>query len=492
MAKILWTNDFSGSVNQATAPHLLATNQLKFMNNITQSEVGAIGHRRGSERFLEEESGDTSCQGLHMYQKPDGTNYLHAVFGGDLFVADEANERWDRQDGGIFGTTENVDMVNFLGKHYMIGANPESFLRVATESGDVPIVNPGDGGVAGAYLAVNGSYLMVADPDAGVARWSGVGTDTFDANDFVNVPGRIRGVASFGSGRPFVVFTERSYVIVDPVNQTTDEVNVGIGAVSHRSIKNVRGYLIFLSREGFYSLGLNDAYPQEISRMIRNEWDADAIFNRISGTSFRRAAAASLDDRYFCAVRSLTTPVQGEQLDRVIIEFDLASQTVKTHTYQLSEIANVMAEYINDNEELHVYAGSITREAVYKLFVEDKWQDQTFQAIDVDVDATAITKDYAFYDKKTGVVEEQQVMNIHFRYTSDSELTVQVSLDGGAFEDFVTLPATDQAKIWEWNDSTFGQYCKNISLKIVGSGKWMLYGLGFEIESTDTTAISLS
>jgi hypothetical protein len=489
--QILWVNDLSGGINQATAPHLLGENQFKLSVNTIQREIGGIGHRLGTERYLDLIAGSGPVRGLHMYQKSNGNRYLHMVAGGNLYVADEVNNNWDTQDSSEWNAASEIDMANFINRHYMASSNDTEYLRYATESGNVSAVVSGN--IVGRYLATNGPYLMVVDPTNRKAQWSGTATDTFDGADFANINGYATGVGSFGAGRPFVVFTDRNYLIVDPANETSDEVNVGIGCTSHRSIQNVKGYLIFLGKDGFYMLGLNDSFPQEISRVIRNDWSMDAIFNKIDGSNWSVTASGVIDDRYFCALRDLSGNVKGYDLNDVVVEFDVSAQTIKVHTFETGGIGSVFAQFIDENGDLDLYAGSYDSRAVFKMFIPGKFTDANSADEDSDITARIITKDHAFYDKNSGVVTMMNVTNLHFRYKATSALTVKYSLDGDSTYDTlpVTLPATTSGYGWEWKDAAFGFECKQISLDISGTGEWMLYGIGYEVESLGNTGLQL-
>lgn len=491
-SQILWLNDLSGGTNQGTAPHLLRENEFKLLVNIDQSEIGATAHRLGTSRYLDLKAGSGQVRGLHMYQQSTGTRYFHMVANGNLYVANEGGGTWDTQESSVWTATNDVDMVNFIGSHYFIGAGATEYLRkVSDNSSSTSVVS---GNIAGKYLATNGAYLLVVDPTNRKAQWSGTAVDTFDSADFANINGYATGAGSFGAGRPFVVFTDRNYLIVDPANSTSDEVDANIGAVSHRSIQNIKGYLIFLGRDGFYTLGLNDTFPAEISRVIRNERSQDAIFNKIAGSSWEVTASGVFDDRYFCAVRDLSANVKGYDLDSVLVEFDIAQQTIRTHTYDTGGIGSVFATFINSSGDLDMYAGSTDNFAVYKMFVAGKWTDADSADANTAVTSRLITKDHAFFNVNKGVVSMQNVVALHFRYYASAALTVKYSLDGAQTYSSlpVTLPTTTSGYNWGEVEVAFGKECKRISLDISGTGEWYMYNIGYEISPLNNTGIVLT
>lgn len=487
---ILWINNHSGSINQATAPHLVADNQFKLLVNCDQIEIGAIAHRLGTERYLELVSGAGLVQGLHMYEKANGNRYLHMVEGGNLQRADEVNSEWDVQESAVWDSASKVDMVNYINRHYMIGSGSTEYLRYATEAGNTTVVS---GNIAGSYLAANGPYLMVVDPATQKAQWSEPTSDTFDAADYASINGFATGVGAFGVGRPFVVFTRNNYIVVDPANVNVQEVT-GFGCVSHRSIQTVRGYMIFLGRDGFYMLGYNDAFPVEISRMIRNPWSMDAIFNRIANGNWEVTASGTIDNRYFCALKDLSANVKGYDLNDVVVEYDIAQQTVKMHTFETGGIGSVFAQWIDTNGELGLYAGSYDTKAVYKMNVAAKFTDADSTDADSAVTARAITKDFGFYNANKGVVVEQDVIALHFRYQASAEITIKYSIDGKiTYSEFpATLPTTSADYAWEDAELPFTfERGKTISLDLSCTGKFIIYGIGFEITETPSSGITL-
>lgn len=487
--QVLWVNDLSGSMNEATAPHLLGDNQFKLLLNVSQDELGALAHRLGTDQVLGTISGTAPVKGLGTFKPITTTqlNYLHMVTDGDLYVSNEAGGVWDLQESNAFNVNSNINMVNFMGRHYILGSL--DYLKWATESGTTTTVS---GDIEGEFIATNGAYLMVAG--GVVAKWSGVGTDTFDAEDYINISGPCTGIGSLGAGRPFIVFTDHSYTIVDPANTTSDEINVGIGCISHKTIQNLRGYIVFLGIDGLYMMGLNDSFPVNITRTLRDDWSKDAVFDQINiGTNFGRAASAVIGDKYYCAIGNLRNPISGYQIDDCVVEFDIASQTSKIHSFYFSDLTNVMTTFKDQNGINSIYAGDKTFKAVYRLFTEDKFTDDIFNGTSTEITARVITKDYAFVNKNSNVVSMQNIASLHFKYYAESALTLKFSLDGKVAYDTASfnLPVTNSDYKWEWKEFAFGKECKTISLDISGTGKWAIYGFGFEINSLNNTGIIL-
>lgn len=476
-------------MNQATAPHLLEENQFKLLVNMDQTEIGGVGHRLGTSLYLDLISGTGSVKGLHMYEKADGNRYLHMVEGGNLRVANESGGTWTSQDSSQWATSSDVDMVNFIDRHYMIGSGATEYLVYATNTGVCTAVS---GDIAGEYLATNGAYLMVIDSANQKAQWSGVATDTFAAADYAQINGYATGVGSFGIGRPFVVFTDSNYLIVDPANVYTSEVR-GFGCADHRSIQTVRGHLIYLGREGLYQLAYNESFPIEISRLVRNDWSKDAIFNQIAGTAWTSVASAVIDNRYFCALSNLDSTVKGYTLNDCMLEYDIAAQSLKVHTFTDGGLASVMAQFIDTNGDLDLYAGSNDDKAVYKLFPAATYTDDTSGDVATAVTARLITKDHAFFDTTKQVTVMMNVIALHVKYYASSALTLKYSLDGNeTYSTFPeTLPATTAGYSWGYEELPLGSECKTISLDISGTGKFMIYGIGYEVDALESTGIDV-
>lgn len=490
---VLWLTDFSGSTNQHSSPALLAANQAQVLVNISQTQDGSWSHRLGTDLVFDLVAGAAAVKGLHAYNKSDGTYYLHMVEAGNLRVVNEVTSAWDSQDAALFNAASTVEFANFIDKHYLIGSGATEYLSYATEAGAASVV---DGNIVGKYLASNGTYLMVAGDPLLKSYWSGVAAETFDTTrDVVNHDAPATGIVAFGSGKPFVIFTENDYTIVNPTSGFTEQVK-GFGCPSHRAIAVIGGHLVWPSRQGncFYRLGPNDSYPTEISRLISNDLTVDAIMNRIAGTSWATMAAGVTNDRYLCSIGNLSSTVKGQTLNDAVVELDFAQNSWKVHTMTTGGIGSVFAEFVDTDGMRELYAGSNDTKAVYQLEKVGVYTDDNSAGATSTVTSLARTMHYRFTNKGEEAINMKDVEKLHFLYSAAGAITVKFSLDGNQTYNTlpVTLPATTAGMDWEWTyiDMEADGQCKSISLEISTTGNFSIYGVGIEVESLDNTGIT--
>lgn len=487
---ILWINDLSGSINQATAPGLIKNNESRMALNISQQELGNLRHRLGTELWLTGDSGGGRVTGLHSFDKSDGSHYMHMISEGNLYISDEPNTQFDLQSSSEFTSGNNVEFINYLGRHYAIGEGNTEYLKYFTETGGSSNVS---GNIEGKFLGTNQAYLVVAGGSTNPRRtyWSNVASDTFSTTtDFVETTEIPTGIASFGNQRPFLVFGENSYTTVNPATVYTDEV-FGYGCSSHRSIANIRGSLIFLNREGFFMLSQNQAYPTEISRLIRNDATYNSFMNQIAGTNYSVAAAGVYQGRYYCALQDLSANVEGQDIDNCVLEFDIDQRVFRVHTYTQSGLASVFATHIDENGIKKLYAGSLDNRAVYELEVNNVFTDENVNSATATVNSVFRSKNFEFLNMKDGSVDIKNVIKLHFKYYAPTtSITVKYALDGATtFTTFDTLPTTSGSVDYEWNYFDFGKECKSISLQFETTGEFAIHAFGFEVEGKGNTGL---
>ncbi len=546
MANILWINDLSGSINQGVARDLLANKEAEILINVSQAEAGNWRHRNGTSLFLDLVAGAAPVKGLHQYEKPSGSYYLHMAEAGNLRVSNEVGGSWDSQEASVWAAGSTVEMTNFIGKHYMIGSATDETLRYATETGNTTLVNIASGtadaastgttlvattsiftekmvghtvfnttdstnaqitaytsatqvtvdttigdtwdtdaievGINGTYLATNDAYLLVLDPAQRKGFWSNVASDTFTIErDYFNLSFKPTGCVSFGNGRPFLIFSEDTFTVGDPATLYTDEKD-GYGCVSHRSIAAAKGYVIWLSREGFNMMGTNDAYPVDISAIIRNDATGEALINKIATGNYTATAAGIYRDRYFCALKDLSGTLKGETLNDCVVEIDLRQSSWKLHTYTDGGIGSIYASFIDTDGDKGLYAGSNDTKAVYKMEVDNVYTDDNSSDVANAVTSTIKTKFYEFGTSGAQAIMQKLVYKLHFKYRATSAITVSYALDGS--DTYTPMPATLAAyttNSYRWQYMDLGKECKSISLKFETTGDFTIYGFGIEV-----------
>lgn len=557
MAGINWITDLSGTTNQYTDPGMMQDNQWELLVNASQSQIGSIAHRPGTDLYHDLIAGSGQVQGLQMYMKEDGTFYFHAVLNGHLKVGNETTNVWDNQESSVVATTSDVDFTNFIGRHYFIGSADTEYLRYASESGsstlvtifsttvsasstgstlvaDTEIFNSGMVGltvsnttdgttrvitaytnattvtvdsaindtwdtdtikmyVEGKYLASNGPYMMIAGNDNRRVYWTNVGSDTINtALDYHETVTPHTGLISFGNGRPFIVFEEDAFTIVDPARNYIDE-KQGIGASSHKAIKVVRGNAIWPSRigKGFYMLSPDASSPEIISLPITNDTTNDAIINQILGDSWSTMAAGVSGDRYLCSVGNLVGTVKGETLNDCVLELNVTQQNWKVHTYTTGGIGSIFAEFIDEDGNSNLYAGSRDNFAVYKLDVAGIYTDDDSTGATNPVTMTAKTKHHENRSGMRGTVDFMNILKVHMKYKSATDITVQTALDGSttyAAHGLPVFPAANTNR-WYWDYQNYGDECKSIGFSFSTTGECIIFDYGYEVESLDNEGI---
>lgn len=336
------------------------------------------------------------------------------------------------------------------------------------------------------YIAANGGYMVMANSTLFPRRTYYTQPDS----DFVNFATDYwittlppTGVASFGNGRTFVIFTPDAYMAVDPSTPTTArEVEGNFGCVSHRSIQAIKEGLLYLGRNGFNWLTPSLSSPLDISRKIRNDLTADALFNRIDSSLLSVTASGKHNDIYYCAVRDLTEEVRGTELNSAMFVIDTAQNNWKVDTYPASEIASVMAEFTDSNGDTQLYAGSYSSGSVFKLNIPGLYTDEDSTGTPQTVSAKTITKHYELIDKKTGVTRESRIKGLWFKYRSASGVTIKTSKNGDATYTTLDLLPIYTTTNWSYNYIDFNDECRTLSIELDYTGDTVIYAIGLDLE----------
>jgi hypothetical protein len=557
---VQWNNNLSDGINQYSDPGLVAPSQFELLVNVSQSQLGSIAHRPGTELYNDLIAAAGLVQGLHMFMKEDGTFYFHKVSGGGLYVGNEGTDTWTSQETSLVDAASKVEFTNFIGRHYFIGEGSTEYLRYATETGNstqvtiasgtaassstgstlvatTEIFTPGVVGLTihnttegttrvitgytasssgttvtvdsaindtwdgdtikiygeGKFLASNGPYMMFAGASNRKAYWTNVGSDTVTTSDFYETQAPHTGLVSFGNGRPFVLFTEISYVVIDPARNYFNEV-FDFGCSSHRSIKSVRGYLVWASRvaKAFLMMGPNDSIPQVISKPITNDLTLDAIVNKIAGSAWGNMAGGVIGDRYICSIGNLSSTVKGQTLDDCVVDIDLSQQAWKVHTYTTGGVGSVFAEFIDSDGNRNLYGGSKDNKAVYKMDMAGIYTDDDSEGSPQAVAMLALTPHTEFRDQSRGTVDMKEVSKIHMKYKATTAITVQAAQDGAtsySSAGLTTFPVASTLK-WVWDYMDFGEpQCKSISLSFSTTGECIIFDYGLEVTSLGNEGI---
>lgn len=491
MGVIQWYNNLTGGSNQSTTS-LVADNETQISVNTTQDDIGSIAHRLGAKLFLDSVHASNPVRGSKMFQKNDGTKYLHMIASGNLYV--NGVSTWTTQESSVWNAASEINMANFIGKQFFASSNSTENIRYGTETGStslltlfsttvsasstgstlvastsvfnsgmvgMTVTNTTDGAtrtitaytsattvtvnsaindtwdgdsivmyIAAKYLAVNGAYMVLANNPVYPRRTYWTGTDT----DTINV-----GADYFVTSYPPVGVSSfgngRAFIIFTNDNYLVGDPATlytnqvdGFGCVSHRSIQTIRGSVIWADNDAIYMLSANSSYPTDISESIKNDLTGNAIMNQIAVGNLSVLASGVYDSKYYLALRDLSGTVKGKTLNDCVIVIDTLRGNWNIYTYEVGGIGSVFAEF-TDSNGTNLYAGSYDNGTMYRLEYPDVYVDDDRTGADNNVTATIRTKNFVFMDSKTGEVLKKNVKKIHFKYRAAGTIDVDYALD---------------------------------------------------------------
>lgn len=407
---------------------------------------------------------------------------VNASTSGTTLISVEPMFQPDHVDRTVFNTTDNTSAVIDT---YVSSTQ----VTLASSIGDSWDGDNIEIRLDAQYLAVNGPYMMAVAGRVYPRRnyFTNVDSDVVTTiTDYFISDVPATGVTSFGNNRAFIVFTRLGYTVVDPATQISTPVD-GFGCVSNKSIQVVRGNLIWFGNDAIYMLNSISGYPIELSLPIKNNVTKQAYYNKIDKNNLRVVASGQYEDKYYAAVRNLSSTLFGETIDAAILEFDTTQQTWRIFSYAANDLANVMATFINGDGDTDLYAGSFTEGCVYKLTKTDVVTDQASDNNTTPITATVIVKDYEFGNSKDGTIDEELVQRVHFRYKASEQVTVSYAINGSStYTQFdSTLPVVSATE-WDWNYLYLGRACKTIRIKYVTTGTFRMLGIGFEVDPRQT------
>ena len=483
-------NDFSGTTNQHSAPHLLQNNQAEYDINIVRDVDGAIAHRLGSRILAGVGGGVTGeIQGAGIYTNSSGVQTLCIVAGGNFYKFNTTTNAFDLVSSSVVSTSSTVEFKPYIGKLYFIGSGGTEYLKSYNGSS----ISTVSGNIVGTFLEVSNSRLYVGGGiNAANPRrifFSNVGNDTFTtASDYVDLDATVTGLKSLGESNPLLGFDTETITVMDPAQSYSRKIEGNFACLSHRSIQNLQGHAIFLARDGFYRMSSVEAYPIKISTPVENQVTYDAFFNRISQNGFKTAAAFVRGNKYYCCVGDLTSDVKGESHEDFWFVMDLKQVTWQHRTYSANGLGAVFIDYVNDSSDTRLaLAGSKDAPIMYEFEVENLYTDEDTNGDEQSVTAKYRTKYFEIPIGSQGSagVETQKTLTKGFvKFKADSALTMKYSKDAsGIYSSWTTTTVTNNSVGYEWNalspfrDPSF----KSLSVGVEGTGNWILYSLGFNI-----------
>lgn len=341
--------DFSGGVNLAAAPYLLAENQARDALNVHTDTQGVIRKRNG---FID--LATLSGAPASFTDPPHslfssyigGTPHLLAV--GKIGASDDrvvsitgGGTVTDRTPGALPYTANKrwyfAQAPSSGGQGPIFAMNGTDTPQQWTGTGDFAdwTASTGTVPVSGKYLTYHGSRLWCAEGGSpGRLRYSGItgsapDVRAWDANDYVDLEAtdgqEITAIAPLG---PYlVVFKPRkTFIVYDLVSGANRQISDSIGCIAHRSCVDTPIGLLFLDEEQ----GVMVTDGQEIQPI------SEAVMPKLREISVSladNAAACFRDNRYFISFSTNGTA------NNETLEFDTTTRSWWPHDCASNQFA---------------------------------------------------------------------------------------------------------------------------------------------------------
>lgn len=549
----LQLNDFSGSINQASAPDLLKTNQSPLMVNVALDQAGNVGGRLGSS-LLFTSATNTRDRGSMTYEKADGTHTLMTFHGGNLYKWNGTTETL--VSASLYGSNSELFYVNYLNRIYFATGESGEYLKyydgssVSTVNGNLEVkyltvsnnrlvalggnshprrINYSDSGddtmvvygtasssstgtslVSSANLFTAAHvgkkvYNLADHTDASILAYVSATTvtldttidETWDGDTFrvgdnwadLDMPGTA--IKSLGESAPIIAHDGESMYVFDTETNALRK-KFGFGCSAHRTLQINQGNAFWLGRQGIFRYSEGESYPVKISRIVDNSFTGEALFNKISGTGFSIAAAGVTDDKYCLAVGNLSGTIGGETLEDVILVYDFRQGTWKVDTYPAIGAGTSFTTWIDGNGNEQLVVGSRDSGKMYKIDVDGVYADDG-----TPVESFYRTKHLEFsYSNVKGSLGpeiEKQIRGGHLKVFSDTGgLEINYAKDGATtYTNWTNTTDTPAGYLWHRHQLTGFREpeFKSLSIEVRGTGNWILYYLGLDIKPLGSTNI---
>lgn len=535
---IKWFNDYSGGINNNT-PGLLGDNETEMNINVSQAQAANIAHRLGSELFLDSLHASNPIRGLHMYQKEDDNNYFHTVCSGNLYVNGVGT--WSSQESSVWDAASEIDMVNYVNRHYMASSTASENLRYATDSGATTVAALF---TATASTSSTGSTLVISEnkfsefivgftihnitdgTSRTVTGYTNPTTvtvnsainDTWDSDSLVIYldPRYLAVNGAYMLMMRNSVFPRRSYFTnVDSQNTSlaTDFFITNTPPTGGAAFGNGRSFVIFTKND--YSI-VDPAQPLYVTPV-----DGFGCVSHRSIVSIKGHLIYLGKDTFYDLPTNSSTPndlaraikndVTGDalfnQVDRSNMNVYAAGQigdyyycavrdlagTVKGQTI---ESAVFVIDLSQNNWKVETYPNSDIG-AVFAQFTNSDGETNLYagsyshggvyklgvMGVYTDDDSTGtpqtVTATTITKHYEISVEKETVIPKLWFKYSSASGINVSYSINGSStYTALETLPAYT-AGLWSVDSIDLGEPLRTISLKLTYTGNTIIYGIGY-------------
>lgn len=454
-------------LNNVISDEYIANEEASSLQDIQFVESGCPAKRNGHTAVGTGLS--SNPKGLASYYS--GSNrYLLTVDGTSLSYLN--GTAWTAIVGAAFTTAKNTTFVQAKGDLYIWNATDAGRkLSGLTLTAPTTTVTAGFGVfyngrqiVAGTPTNVNRLYVSNINDcsdftvtTGGTAPQPDNATDAPGATVFAGTPGaseaniidiakddgdKITGLAKFQE--QLIIFKERSIwnmTYDSSGNPVVKQVSGSIGCVSHRSIDNVENDVIFLSRNGYYTLGNEQNY---FNLVRTNELSAriHPVVETITAANLSNTASIFSGYVFYSSISTGGTTTNNATLtyDR---RYGAWSKWTNTS-------ANAFTEFIDSNNVKHLYYAADNEAKVYEI-------DTSYSDNGTAISAQWTSKAFNFGD----ISLYKQILYIDFEFrTIVGSVTIDIITDGNTLTNSTSLAFSNNTTgtIGDemWGDPMFG------------------------------------
>lgn len=356
----IWISDLMGMV-QAQDADKIPANYASLLVNISLDKPGTWAKRKGS-LMLDATYAGNGVDGLHNYEKNNGSDELRVIRNSLLQVYDEANDQWDASIGTGFGT-DRVESCNYLRRAYHVGTG----LKLSYENGSGSLTQAVD--LKASCIAASPSTLFVAN----ITELGGSSVDYQDrvyyslydvtnntpshqfyesdetlatSTRYFTVGSPVKAIRYYDSIGLLLVWTKKrcfSFDMLYAENGTGVLPKFTVGCLNHRAVTEHNSWLFWMDNKGKIWMWGGSGQPTEISFDIHDGSHKEAIINVIDSEEFPNVCAGSDGNNVYFSVGDLT--YRGITYENCLLRGFLAPSgnvlwSVDTYPYKASIFAN--------------------------------------------------------------------------------------------------------------------------------------------------------
>lgn len=307
-------------------------------------------------------------------------------------------------------------------------------------------------------------------------------------DNFLDLDDAVTGLVSLGEQSPFLGFTKTDAYVFDPKTGYSKKM-AGFGCSSHKNIAVVNGTAIWAGRTGVFAYSPSAYVPEELSVLIRNDLFQNGIWDKVTEAGLNSSAAFVDDDKYFLAIGNLSEEVRGLAQNDIVLCFDFAKKAWTAHSYTTNGLGYCFAVYTDATAGKMIVSGSRDDMSIYKMNVADLYTDDDSAGT-----ATAVTATYIHKPIESGELQNNKtLLDAYMKLYASVALTITYATDGAtSFTAWTSTGTTGAGYDWHYQRlAPFGHAnLKAISMKIAGTGKWVLYYIGYDLKESQSTTLT--